>query len=372
MEHIRVGKDNSEKNMNNCAVKPKSRITSLDFLRIISMLMIVAFHYQIHIAGDMAMFEPFSYKQLVLILMGSWGVYGSNCFWAISAYFLTEKRKSSLDHLLRIMIKEILIGLVLYCLLVGVGGIDFKTTDIVKIIFAPFTYQYWFVTIWIIIMLIFPLLNKAIEEMGRRQYFCVLCLLFYFFFVYASINGFEIAGRLGCAIWIYLCVGYVRRFLNNEIKHAKLLLMICISVNLIYEISKEITQNRDYIYLFENGASTTAAIGSICLLYIFISFKDISWNTNLSRFLKWGGEHSFGAFLICFPAVVPRKIVYDELLKGEYFWRKKSLIFLLVYVATTILVCLSGFVLDWIYDASIGKCISKVINKSILSDKESV
>lgn len=334
------------------------RKISLDLLRIIAMAAVVAFHYQIHIANDMAMYNPFSAKTILLVLLGSWGVYGSNVFFCISSYFLQKKDDINVNHVISILIKTMIFGIVLYIIAYFMGGVDRVTTkDIVNCILAPFTYQYWFVTIWFLLMLISPLLNIILNHMNRRNGFIVLSILFVYLFVYSSIKGFEINGRLGCAIWIYLTIGYINKF-NLDIiqQNCGKLLLGCCAINIIYELVVEYFNILDkrFVFIFENGASATAAIGGISMFLLFLGLDDSRWNSNLNKFLMLLGKHSFGIFLICFPGVVSRHFIYDGILRGDYYYNKSVYVFMLAYILTVILVCIGGIISDYIYEKTLG------------------
>lgn len=351
-------------------VDNSKRNIGLDMLRIIAMAMIVAFHYQIHVSNDTAMFTSPSWKQALLILFGSWGVYGSNYFGAVSAYYLSEKKTISYTKILELFIKTSIFATVLYLFVCFGGFSSFSFINLMKCILAVFTYQYWFVSAWIIMALIFPLINKAIESLDKNTYSILLIVLFLFFFIYASIFGFDLSGRLGCAIWIYLSVNFIKKYYESMCINTRawtLILLICLFVNISYELLVEMLNlyDKKYIYIFENGASPTAAIGAIALLFIGMNFKFDKTPKAITKVIIAGGKHSIGIFLICFPAVVSRTLVYDTFMLGNYFYKQNLVTWFISYILTICLVCIVGIGCDFFYEITIGNFIKKRLKNKI-------
>ena len=70
--------------------KTKTRNSNIELLRIISMLLIVAFHC----AGQIGykQYDNTSFVYITSVLLGSWGILGVDVFVIISAYYLVDQR----------------------------------------------------------------------------------------------------------------------------------------------------------------------------------------------------------------------------------------------------------------------------------------
>lgn len=75
--------------------KKPTRSSNFELLRIISILLIIAFHYCIYGNGGKIFSLNISTNQIFAIIFGSWGVLGVDCFIFISAYFLLASNKFS-------------------------------------------------------------------------------------------------------------------------------------------------------------------------------------------------------------------------------------------------------------------------------------
>lgn len=143
------------------------------------------------------------------------------------------------------------------------------------------------------------------------------------------------------------------------------------AANIVYEIAVELGWfgliKERHIYILENGASPTAALGGIFLFYLF---KKIEIN-KFSRLIRFGGQHSIGILLICFPSVVPRAVVYDTIMRGAYYWSGDTWKFLFAYACTVILTCILGIILDWLYEMTIGQIVLNIITRFSPNSKDS-
>ena len=65
---------------NNIKLNLKKRNTSFELMRIIAMLMVCAYHWQLHGNNDMIPRSGLSANQIISFIFGSWGVLGLICF----------------------------------------------------------------------------------------------------------------------------------------------------------------------------------------------------------------------------------------------------------------------------------------------------
>ncbi len=191
----------------------KERQSNFELMRIISMFSILAFHYQIHIDSDTIMYQAFSKNQFVAILAGSWGTLGTNLFFIVTSYFLIESCRYDLKKIKKLMIKTSFFAVVLLGIAFIVGYVRFDLIWLIKSIFAPFTYMYWFISAYIILYVFSPILNRIIDGLNIKEYQFILIVLFWVVYIMPLIIGyFDLTGRLGCAIFIYFFMGYLLKW----------------------------------------------------------------------------------------------------------------------------------------------------------------
>ena len=84
----------------------------------------------------------------------------------------------------------------------------------IKSILGVFAYQYWFITVYIIILIIAPMLNKILAELSTRECHILLSMMIYVTYCLSWIIGNEIAGRLSCGITIYILIYTLENKIN--------------------------------------------------------------------------------------------------------------------------------------------------------------
>ncbi len=137
----------------------KSRNTSLDSLRIISMLMIVILHVNSH--GGVL--NNISYVNTTIArLFEYFCVCAVNIFILISGYFLVDS-KFKLSRLIKLLLQVWFYSWVINIIMVLAGNATLSAKELISIAF-PISYkEYWFITAYIIMYLLSPALNRLIK-----------------------------------------------------------------------------------------------------------------------------------------------------------------------------------------------------------------
>ncbi|MBD5494142.1 MAG: acyltransferase [Lachnospiraceae bacterium] len=192
----------------------KKREANLELLRVITMIMIVTMHLVNHGAMlDLAESGTVSY-QIAWGLMGL-GIPTINIYILISSYFLVESRFSSW-RLVKLGMQVWFYAMVitLYFWISGRGERDreYMVMSLTPII-SDF---YWFITMYVGMYILSPLLNHFVKSLSKRKHQCVLVLCFVQFSVWTNIfyytSGMNIAGGISISWFLvmYLFGAYIR------------------------------------------------------------------------------------------------------------------------------------------------------------------
>lgn len=206
--------------------KPQ-RNTNIEWLRIIAMIMIVAYHAMRN--GYATIDKPllqYSYG----IIVGGWGLLGVDIFLIISAWFLSaqEFRFKKVIHLVFQVFTWVLIYAVAYfayqLLFCNMGGLEtfvgFLEHCLNGLLQPLWAGAYWFVTAYFFMLLLSPLLNRLLSITDKTKMRKIL-LIFVFIPIYANFRSGMI-GDVFSFLYVYLLVGYIRRYGSALIdKYAK-------------------------------------------------------------------------------------------------------------------------------------------------------
>lgn len=280
----------------------KKRDTRFEVLRIISMVFIISSHFSLygnwnekssHIISTMQ-FQP----------LGQIGVY---LFVMISGYFFST-RSVNLKNVWRRII-PLWKKTILYSIFVCIVAIILKLNSInirsiLKSILPISLNEYWFMTSFILLMLMTPLLNYLINNYDKKDLqYCILGIVIVAD-IYPLLNNSPLGGLLSSSVLIssYLIAGYIRKYTFN-IKSYWLVVLIVLGLGGEY-ISMYVMNLLHHNPLkFTNGIlPLLAAIG------IFIIF--IKMPSFYNRYINFFASSVLTAYLLTM-----HQTIYN------WFWR---------------------------------------------------
>ena len=222
--------------------KTMYRNSSIELLRIISMVMIMFHHFAYH--GN---FE-WNYNEITIphlwynfILMG--GKVGVNIFVLISGFFLIEntERLFQPKKLLKFWGQVVFYSITTYFLSIVLQINNFDIKQIIKICF-PITYPgWWFASTYFMLYLIHPFLNKLLHDLNKNvyQYLILLLVLCWSIIPTLTTQLFE-SNSLLWFITLYVIAGYAKIYGFNErlkSKHYFFLFLIVLVCSYLVSVS---------------------------------------------------------------------------------------------------------------------------------------
>ena len=260
-------------------------------LRIVAILLILAFHYCWHSSGSLIIFSDFSFKQFIFFLTGSWGLLGVYCFVIVSAWFLCDKKLCfSCKKIMNTAGSVVFYTIFIYLTLVAASLAPFSAKELVKAVLVIPYNTYWYVTSYLLMILTAPFINKAIDWSHKKNLDTVKKLLLLLTILipcykFIFLNQAPI-GEYLLFIYIYLLTSYFKhsqncRLITNPFKKlivifSLFLLAECIiSILLGSKIFINTFFNEILIYLLSNIMKRWNPILIYMAFLLFYTFKDI-------------------------------------------------------------------------------------------------
>lgn len=204
----------------------KERNSNLEMLRIIAMLLIVIAHYSSHgLFGQGAILE-YSFDRYVaeLSLVGK---YGNIIFVLISGYYMCDSR-ITVHKLVRlwgeVAFYSILFWGIFFIIRIAGGEpllqslmLHVGKRELFEAILPIGNSSYWFVTDYIILMLVSPLLNMALHSLSKRQLQILLIVATIFWSIIPTFTSAKYAETE--LLWwfiLYIYAGYIRLYADLE------------------------------------------------------------------------------------------------------------------------------------------------------------
>lgn len=343
----------------------KERITSIELLRIICILAVLAHHWELCGNEHSIIFSQLTTNQVISFIFGSWGALAVNCFFAISSYFLLKKKEVSMNRLISLAIKVSIFGVVTQVIGYLINAAQVNYIELVKSIMGIFSYQYWFITVYIIMCLLSPCLNSIVHQLPRLYHLIVLFILVYFTYIWKFIDyDNDMVARMSCGITIYLIVGYLEKYnIFNYFSHRLCLCVggVMMALIVVAECAMSFLGNK-YTMSFCKVIVRLQTIYSPILLFtaILIFYGFLKLNIKQSRLVNFLGKYSSGGYLIHGGAFFVPVWLYDGLFKAGTHYHETPIEYLLSYVFFMFSVFTAGVISDLFYDKTINSRIESL------------
>lgn len=191
----------------------KQRNINVEILRILAMVMVVALHVTGHGMGEVA-FENKMYFPALLI--NSLGYCAVDTFLFISAYYLSEQ-EFRWKRILKIWFQTAFYALVIVLLCMVSGVVAVVPMDIIKAILPVAFREYGFVTAYIGMCLMAPVLNMLLQKLTQNEHRILLAVLFMLLSIYPMFTMWQIiffqeGNCFGIALVIYCLASYMKKY----------------------------------------------------------------------------------------------------------------------------------------------------------------
>lgn len=292
----------------------KQRQSNLELLRIISMLMIVSMHLVNH-GGliDLAQAGTLSYY-FVWTLFGV-SFISINLYLLISGYFLVDTKFSSWK-LARLggQVFFYAFGITMLFWLFGKAPKDLET--FVRSVLPVGSDFYWFISMYVGMYLLAPVMNRLIRALTKRQMECAMALSFVLVSVWPNIlyfsSALNTAGGVSISwfLTVYLFGAYLKLYYRPDGKFAKKMLP-AVGVSLLIPFSRfvielllqtplgKIAVLDDLMWgysIFYNYSSILAGAAAFLWFLAFLNLRVAPGR--LSRGIVAVAKTAFGVYLI--------------------------------------------------------------------------
>jgi len=314
------------------------RKTNFEILRILSMLMIIAFHFILH---TRILETSFSINNNIAHFFNVGGEIGVLIFVLISGYFLIES-PFKIRHIIYIILETWLYSVVIFLFMFILVKSDFTIEEIIPNFFPILFSQYWFVPAYLGMYILSPFANILIFHLSKEQHaslIVVLLIMFSLIPLCPSTAPFYPSNLL-YFIFIYLVAGYLKKHWTLQIKKWVYLCVLGISFIIVYLTYPVFTFLSQYHSYFELRliyfASLTSPFTFLSATSLFLYFKNTSIKN--SGFINLVASTTLGIYLIHENPLLNRYI-WEWLKIEEYFYTPYFIINLLIGVVATFIVC---------------------------------
>lgn len=349
------------------------RKSSIELLRVISMFMVVAYHWFIHADGDGIIYSSLSSNQVFSFGIGSWGTLGVDVFFIISAYFLINSNSIKLHKLINVIIKVSIYGTAVVLVAVCVNIIPFEIITFMKSVLGVFAYQYWFMTVYVVVYVLHPALNKVIKDTSFKYAMLLtgvlICISYFTGFAFGE--G-QFVGRLSCAVTIYILIGMLEKYPKlNIFERFRGIGTICSLVGIfMLEIVLSYLGNEKNMSFFfrciNKIQNTDSVFMLIASLFMFYFFKNLNLKSN--SVINFIGKYVVGAYMLHGGAAFIKDFLWDDFFSAGLYYHKPFAIYATYYLMCVFALLIVGVLVEYIYTHLIEKQFEKIYKKIKLTE----
>ena len=211
---------------------------------------------------------------LLLALFRICGALGNNMFFICSAWFLVNSKKMSLKKVIHMILDVWIINMIVFWGLHAIG-IQFQVSDTVRTFFPTTFANNWYITCYLLFYLIYPFLNRMLEQLNISEHFALTSFLFMIYFIIPVLPLEEInlffANELVIFLATYVIVSFIKIYKNEWTENLKL--------------------NKGILFV---------SIVSYVALILSVDYLGLRTNYFLNRLARWNMNNSLFMFLIAF------------------------------------------------------------------------
>lgn len=275
----------------------------IELLRIVSMFYIVMFHIptwgMVHITADM----PVTLNYVILAVSYLGGGLGNCAFVLISGYLLIDK-EFSVKRIIRLWFQVLCWSIFCGIIAFAIGTHEVNVKSVLSMVFPLSFNEYWYISTYMVVMLISPYLNKFLLTLSRKEYKRLIVIGLILFSVMPTLlgeSGKWLSGTNSIAIFLvlYILGGYISLF-EVELMHRRrakaigvlMWFALVMTIFVMKYISKSWDLGLDIFYFVWPMDKLSVIIVAV---WWFLIFKDST--IRLPRYLLTMAGSVFGVYL---------------------------------------------------------------------------
>lgn len=263
----------------------EKRNSSIELLRIISMIMIIAHHYAVH--GNYAM-SKISLGLISIQIFGMFGQVANYIFVFITGYFLV-KSKPNFKKILYLILEMEFYSIICYIAMVLVGEFPFNVNLLIQSL-IPILYGNWFIKTYIVLYLFIPFINKMIDRLDQKEFKKLLLLMLLIFVVIPTIAismPYEV-GNLLIFIFAYMVGAYIALYPNKytediqfNIKGSLIFITLLVLSVIVIDIIGILMKSTYLLNKSMHFGNKYSIFTFLLAMFVFLVFKNIKFTSNL-------------------------------------------------------------------------------------------
>ena len=332
-----------------------SRCSNIELFRIILMIVIISHHYVVNSGlTELYSFDNVTSNMLFLQIVGGWGKTAIDCFLLITGYYTCVQEKTNYKKWINICLEVLFYGVIINLLFLMFKYTPLGIFELIKgmiglpVILSLKTGEDSFVSIYMVLFLLIPYINKLIRNLSAKEYKQLLLILFAVFSFKSTFMGTNWEG-VSWYVTVYLIGAYLRLhpIKWDNFKCGLTFSCILIFAALLNIIIVDITMAKFgrgiHYYHFIMQANSCGSI--LIAISLFIMFKNIK--IKQSKIINRVASTTLGVLLIHANSGTMRQFLWKDLLKNTSYYNAPFIEELLHWGMSVVLIYAVCVIIDF-------------------------
>lgn len=333
-----------------------SRHSKFELLRIVSMFLIILYHFIYH--GNLIENCQNKITYFILIFIEYLTIIHVNSFILVSGYFQsTCKIKQS--KIWQLINSSLFYRITIASIFSICGMIVLTKVNIIHILFPLNLNEYLFIKFYIFLYCLTPFINKLIDNMTKKEFKKLIITLFIIFSILPYITGGKAFDNSGYTLYnfvfLYFLGAYLRKYPLNNFNKLKTscikkrivllnLFIICALLNTVIIIvsKKLVLRGPVFNEIFGNFVTMSLMYSNpIIIVQTIIYFLFFDTLKISSNFINKISKLTLGVYLIHDNSLI-RKFLYGFFkVKNRQFYSIRMIIYIIIISLVVYIICLT-------------------------------
>jgi len=334
-----------------------SRNSTLEILRIISMMMVIGLHYMNKTIGG-GLNTQLEVNIVSSHILESICITSVNIFVLISGYFMLSAKTTRLKKAVDLYLVMLFYNLSCLGIAAAAGQYQFSIRELILAVFPFFTGRKWFLETYLILLLIAPFINKLLNCLNKKSHGYLIIIQIMLFSIWPSFFSSApiLDGGSGITnfITLYFISSYIRKYISfqNTKKTRFISLAVfaasCLAITVSSFLPYFSQRAWAYCYIFNILASTA----------LFVFFLNMP-KTNLKIVNTIAGT-TFGVYIL-HSMLYFQPLIYHSILHTELYYNSEyqTVHFLLCIVLLFTVCAIIDYCRQRIWNVTVKKALDK-------------
>ena len=349
--------------------KKPERNSAFEILRLIAIIFIIAHHFANHGGFNFGALEQTSlvvFNKTWMDFIQQLGKVGVNLFVLISAFFLIDNTRFRARKFLSLLLQMLTFSIILGVAFFYVNEREFDIPWLKSILFPFGSSAWWFMTNYLILYLLSPLLNLGLRAMNKKAHLILIIVFLVIWSVLPTLiqKNYEFT-FLGWFITLYLIGSYIKIYDISLKMKPWLGIILSVGIFLFWFMIKFIFGyyyhgNNYYLTRMLNWfrlIDINNSVQVLATIIMFLSFKDIKMKS--IKAINFVAATCLASYLFHDHGEV-RHYLWFDLFKNAT-WSTSPYLFL-YSIGVILLVFVAGIIIGIVYKYTFGLAYNALLN----------